>query len=155
MGVSSTPVTLMVLVVVCTSSSCLLYRYSILTPETYPRWNGRVQDGIKHLMSAVHMESDQWQLGKSKVFVKSPESVSLPHPSSQGPLRSLLPSLPPLPPLSRCLVDFQLFLLEELRERKYDGFARIIQKAWRRHKSEQYFYELKKKGKLHTCMCAQ
>ena len=42
---------------------------------------------------------------------------------------------------------FQLFLLEELRERKYDGFARKIQKAWRRYKSEQYFYELKKKGK--------
>ena len=40
----------------------------------------------------------------------------------------------------------QLFLLEELRERKYDGFARKIQKAWRRYKSEQYFYELKKKG---------
>lgn len=44
-----------------------------------------------------------------------------------------------------CIV-FQLFLLEELRERKYDGFARKIQKAWRRYKSEQYFYELKKKG---------
>jgi len=40
----------------------------------------------------------------------------------------------------------QLFLLEELRERKYDGFARRIQKAWRRHKSEQYFFKLKQKG---------
>lgn len=50
-------------------------RYSVLTPETYPRWNGRVQDGIKHLMSTVNMEPDQWQLGTSKVFVKSPESV--------------------------------------------------------------------------------
>ncbi len=27
-------------------------------------------------MSVVNMEPDQWQLGKSKVFVKSPESVS-------------------------------------------------------------------------------
>ncbi|XP_015283889.1 PREDICTED: unconventional myosin-If-like, partial [Gekko japonicus] len=26
-----------------------------------------------------------------------------------------------------------LFLLEEMRERKFDGYARIIQKAWRRH----------------------
>ncbi|NXF12045.1 MYO1F protein, partial [Smithornis capensis] len=26
-----------------------------------------------------------------------------------------------------------LFLLEEMRERKFDGFARVIQKAWRRH----------------------
>lgn len=34
-----------------------------------------MQDGIKHLMTAVNMEPDQWQLGKTKVFVKSPESV--------------------------------------------------------------------------------
>ena len=61
------------------SDMSLYKRYSILTPETYPRWNGPVKDGIKHLMSAVNMESDQWQLGKSKVFVKSPESVSLKH----------------------------------------------------------------------------
>ena len=27
-------------------------------------------------MSAVNMEPDQWQLGRTKVFVKSPESVS-------------------------------------------------------------------------------
>ena len=41
----------------------------------------------------------------------------------------------------------QLFLLEEVRERKYDGFARKIQKAWRRYKSDQYFFKLKQKGK--------
>ena len=45
----------------------------------------------------------------------------------------------------------QLFLLEELRERKYDGYARRIQKAWRRYKSAQYYYELKKKGILLLC----
>jgi myosin-1 len=90
-----------------------LRRYCILTPETYPRWSGTVTEGIKHLMQAVNMEPDQWQLGKTKVFVKSPES---------------------------------LFLLEELRERKYDGFARKIQKAWRRYKSDQYFFKLKQKA---------
>lgn len=42
--------------------------------------------------------------------------------------------------------------MEELRERKYDGFARKIQKAWRRYKSDQYFYELKKKG-MATVLC--
>ena len=45
-----------------------------------------------------------------------------------------------------CMV-LQLFLLEEVRERKYDGFARKIQKAWRRYKSDQYFFKLKQKGK--------
>lgn len=55
--------------------TCFPPRYSVLTPETYPHWNGPVKDGIKHLMTTVSMEPDQWQLGRSKVFVKSPESV--------------------------------------------------------------------------------
>ena len=53
----------------------LFCRYALLTPETYPHWNGKVQDGIKHLMMSVNMEPDQWQLGTTKVFIKSPESV--------------------------------------------------------------------------------
>ncbi len=50
-------------------------RYAILTPEMYPHWHGTDTEGIKHLMATVNMEPDQWQLGKSKVFIKSPESV--------------------------------------------------------------------------------
>ena len=50
-------------------------RYAIVTPETYPTWRGEARAGVKHLMQAVHMEDDQWQLGKSKVFIKNPESV--------------------------------------------------------------------------------
>lgn len=84
-----------------------LRRYAILTPETWPQWRGDPKHGIKHLMSHVNMDSDQWQLGKTKVFVKNPES---------------------------------LFLLEEMRERKFDGYARAIQKAWRKYFArKQYF----------------
>lgn len=89
-----------------------LRRYAILTEETW-HWRGSTVDGIRHLMAAVNMEPDQWQLGRTKVFVKNPES---------------------------------LFLLEELRERKYDFYARKIQKAWRRHCSQQYYYNLKKRA---------
>ncbi|NWR38526.1 MYO1F protein, partial [Tachuris rubrigastra] len=77
-----------------------LQRYAILTPETWPSWRGDERQGVQHLLSSVHMDPDQYQMGRSKVFVKNPES---------------------------------LFLLEEMRERKFDGFARVIQKAWRRH----------------------
>ena len=49
-----------------------VYRYCILTPETYPHWSGTVTEVIKHLMQTVNMEPDQWQLGKAKVFIKSP-----------------------------------------------------------------------------------
>uniref|UniRef100_A0A803T1Z3 Myosin motor domain-containing protein n=1 Tax=Anolis carolinensis TaxID=28377 RepID=A0A803T1Z3_ANOCA len=77
-----------------------LQRYAILTPETWPRWRGDGRQGVQHLLRSVNMDADQYQMGRTKVFVKNPES---------------------------------LFLLEEMRERKFDGFARVIQKAWRRH----------------------
>ena len=51
-------------------------RYAILTPETWPSWRGDVTQGIHHLMTSVNMDRDQYQLGKSKVFIKNPESVS-------------------------------------------------------------------------------
>ena len=51
-------------------------RFAILTPETFPEWRGgTVLQGIKHLIAAVNMEPDQWQFGKTKVFIKNPESV--------------------------------------------------------------------------------
>ncbi|XP_070787907.1 unconventional myosin-If [Pituophis catenifer annectens] len=77
-----------------------LQRYAILTSETWPRWRGEERQGVQHLLRSVNMDVDQYQMGRTKIFVKNPES---------------------------------LFLLEEMRERKFDGYARIIQKAWRRH----------------------
>ncbi|KAK1897332.1 Unconventional myosin-If [Dissostichus eleginoides] len=76
-----------------------LMRYAILTAETWPCWRGPEQQGVLHLLRSVNMDTDQYQMGRNKVFVKNPES---------------------------------LFLLEEMRERKFDTFARIIQKSWRR-----------------------
>eukprot|EP00054_Salpingoeca_dolichothecata_P025400 m.177618 g.177618 ORF g.177618 m.177618 type:complete len:1031 (-) comp25343_c1_seq7:140-3232(-) len=90
-----------------------LRRYAILTKETWPRWSGPQEQGVRHLLAAVDMEKDQWQLGKSKVFIKNPES---------------------------------LFLLEELRERKFDTYARKIQTTYRRWKAQQYYEELKQKA---------
>ncbi|KAM3613650.1 uncharacterized protein V6R79_002895 [Siganus canaliculatus] len=77
-----------------------LQRYAILTKETWPAWRGEERQGVLHLLNSVNMDQDQFQLGKTKVFIKAPES---------------------------------LFLLEEMRERKYNGYARVIQKAWRKH----------------------
>ncbi|KAJ3092694.1 Unconventional myosin-Ie [Quaeritorhiza haematococci] len=90
-----------------------LRRFAILTKETFPSWTGHPHDGIKHIMKSVDMDSKEWQLGTSKVFIKSPES---------------------------------LFLLEEQRDRKYHGYAKIIQRAYRRWKSRKYFLEMRKKA---------
>ena len=53
------------------------FRYAILTPETWPRWRGDERQGVQHLLRAVNMEPDQYQMGSTKVFVKNPESVSV------------------------------------------------------------------------------
>ncbi|XP_077835899.1 unconventional myosin-If isoform X11 [Macaca mulatta] len=90
-----------------------LQRYAILTPETWPRWRGDERQGVQHLLRAVNMEPDQYQMGSTKVFVKNPES---------------------------------LFLLEEVRERKFDGFARTIQKAWRRHVAVRKYEEMREEA---------
>ncbi len=54
-----------------------LRRYAILTTETFPTWPGKPEDGIKKIMASVSMDPHEWQLGKTKVFVKSPESLFL------------------------------------------------------------------------------
>ena len=64
-------------------------------------------------MNAAAMDPKEWQLGQTKVFIKSPES---------------------------------LFLLEEQRDRKYDYYARKIQRMYRRYKSRKYFIEMRKKA---------
>lgn len=90
-----------------------LRRYAILTPETYPKWKGDVKQGILHLFKTVNMETDQYQLGRTKVFIKNPES---------------------------------LFLLEELRERKFDGYARVIQKAFRKWNARKQYIRLRQEA---------
>lgn len=54
-----------------------LKRYAILTPETFPVWNGPVQDGIRRILDSVEMDRQEWQIGNTKLFIKSPESLFL------------------------------------------------------------------------------
>ncbi|XP_058502779.1 myosin IEb [Solea solea] len=90
-----------------------LQRYAILTKETWPHWRGDLRQGVLHLLNSVHMDQDQFQLGKSKIFIKAPES---------------------------------LFLLEEMRERKYNGYARVIQKAWRKHIAVRKYVKMREEA---------
>ena len=90
-----------------------LQRYAICTKETWPSWNGPPGKGIQIIMDSVAMEPSQWQMGKSKIFIKAPES---------------------------------LFLLEETRERKFDGYARTIQTAWRKYVRRREMAEIREKA---------
>ncbi|XP_007904582.2 LOW QUALITY PROTEIN: unconventional myosin-Ie [Callorhinchus milii] len=90
-----------------------LQRYAILTKETWPAWRGEEKQGVVHLLRSVSVDQDQYQLGKTKLFIKAPES---------------------------------LFLLEEMRERKYDGYARAIQKAWRKYIARKKYVQMREEA---------
>lgn len=84
-------------------------RYGIVSKQTMS-WSGATEQGISIIMNTVNIESGQFQMGKTKVFIKAPES---------------------------------LFLLEELRDRKYNEYALVLQKAFRKFNAVQYFLKLK------------
>ncbi|XP_076012146.1 unconventional myosin-Ie isoform X2 [Genypterus blacodes] len=90
-----------------------LNRYAILTKESWPTWRGDEKQGVIHLLRSVNMDQDQYQLGRTKIFVKAPES---------------------------------LFLLEETRERKFDGYARTIQKAWRKYMARKKYVQMREEA---------
>ncbi|XP_037304491.1 unconventional myosin-Ie isoform X2 [Pungitius pungitius] len=90
-----------------------LNRYAILTKESWPTWQGDEKKGVIHLLRSVNMDQDQFQLGRTKIFVKAPES---------------------------------LFLLEETRERKFDSYARTIQRAWRKYLARKKYVQMREEA---------
>lgn len=90
-----------------------IWRYAILTSETWPSYRGDPKQGCQIICRSVNMDPDQYQMGTSKIFIKNPES---------------------------------LFLLEEVREKKYDGFARRIQKAWRQFNARKHHNKKKEQA---------
>ena len=87
-------------------------RYGIVDEALFRKPPRNFKDAVPKIMTAVNMASGEWQLGKSKVFIRSPES---------------------------------LFQLEEIRERKYDLYARKIQRAFRGYLARRMYLQMKKK----------
>uniref|UniRef100_A0A0K0F7H5 Myosin-IB (inferred by orthology to a D. melanogaster protein) n=1 Tax=Strongyloides venezuelensis TaxID=75913 RepID=A0A0K0F7H5_STRVS len=90
-----------------------LWRYAILTSQTWPKWNGDIKKGCEIICTSCGLENDQFQLGRNKIFIKNPAS---------------------------------LFLLEEMRERKYDKYARIIQKALKKFTAAKRYLKMKEEA---------
>uniref|UniRef100_A0AC34RG17 Uncharacterized protein n=1 Tax=Panagrolaimus sp. JU765 TaxID=591449 RepID=A0AC34RG17_9BILA len=89
-----------------------LWRYAILSSTTWPlrNYHGDIRHGCEIICKDSGISNDQYQLGKTKIFIKNPES---------------------------------LFLLEESRERKFDNYARILQKAFKKFISKKQYMKMK------------
>ena len=110
-----------------------LLRYEILTEETSPR-NKRPLQGtsaVNIILKSVDVDSTQYQLGNTKIFIKDPASVSKICMSGKNIDMDIF---------------FKLFLLEETRDRKFDSYARLIQKAFRKHFSQQMLLKQKEEA---------
>ncbi|MCP9263225.1 Unconventional myosin-Ie [Dirofilaria immitis] len=52
-----------------------LYRYAILSPNTWPSYHSDPRKGVEIICQTVNMDRDQYQMGKTKIFIKNPESL--------------------------------------------------------------------------------
>lgn len=58
--------------------SRFLAKYKKLSLHTYSmagEWNGPPNEGCRHILQDMNIDQGQWQLGKTKVFVRHPETV--------------------------------------------------------------------------------
>lgn len=51
--------------------------FKILSKKTWPRFHGDPKEGCKVLMDDLKIPPEEWQLGKTKIFLRHPETVSL------------------------------------------------------------------------------
>lgn len=48
----------------------------MLCPKTWPNWEGDYMDGVKELMKYLKFKPDEYAIGKSKIFIRDPRTVS-------------------------------------------------------------------------------
>ena len=52
-----------------------LWRYKILSPKTWPEWRGDAKAGVQELIKHLGLQPADYQLGKTKLFLKEPKTV--------------------------------------------------------------------------------
>lgn len=49
-----------------------LWRYKMITKETWPRWNGDAKSGTQQIINSIGIRPDEYRMGKTKVFIRNP-----------------------------------------------------------------------------------
>ncbi|XP_061753715.1 unconventional myosin-Ic [Nerophis ophidion] len=59
------------------SFEAFLQRYKPLCPETWPNWDGRLEDGVATLVNYLGYQPEEYKLGRSKIFIHLPKTLFL------------------------------------------------------------------------------
>jgi len=52
-----------------------LQRYKSLSKETWPHWHGNPKDGVQTLVNSLGYGSDEYRMGKTKIFIRFPKTL--------------------------------------------------------------------------------
>ena len=54
-----------------------LYRYKMLSVHTWPYWGGNYVDGVTYLLRELPISANEYSFGRTKIFIRSLNTVSL------------------------------------------------------------------------------
>jgi myosin-1 len=52
-----------------------LQRYKCLSKDTWPNWHGHPKDGVQTLVNSLGYSSDEYRMGKTKIFIRFPKTL--------------------------------------------------------------------------------
>ncbi|CAG9768110.1 unnamed protein product [Ceutorhynchus assimilis] len=52
-----------------------LRRYKSLCKDTWPNYRGSAKDGVQHLVCSLGYEAEEYQMGKTKIFIRHPQTL--------------------------------------------------------------------------------
>jgi myosin-1 len=53
------------------------FRYRVISSKTWPTWHGDYRSGCLAILEQMHLDPGEYQQGKTKIFIRHPETVRL------------------------------------------------------------------------------
>jgi len=108
-----------------------LERYKALCPKTWPSYKGPAKDGVALIMKEMRLGPDDYRLGKTKVFIRSPKTLFDFEEARESKF-------------SKMAVIVQTAYRGWIARKKWKKLkaAIKIQLKWRSYKSKKYFHVL-------------
>lgn len=105
----------------------------MLSLHTWPTWNhGSPAEGVSYLLRDLPIPNGEFAFGRTKLFVRSPRTVSAIHLKKMEIMLMTYVYF-------NYLFSFKVFELEEFRRERLYDLAVYIQKTWRGYRQRKHF----------------